>query len=234
MKHTPRTRCVIAPHAALLAFTLVELLTVIAIIGILAAIIIPVAGNVRNKARGMQCLSNLRQIQVANILYAADNKDTYVPIRDDTHEAEYGSRWWRSNPHFLAILSPRPTMVEQLKCPLGKALYDSTSNKHSTAYGYNSTSLSPGGITGLWQVKVSDVQRPSRTIAFVDALDQHVKYANSNDYTGEEVATNQTTSYRHGAAANVVYWDGHAALVKRDQLAKDAADLNKPQWMTVE
>lgn len=54
-------------------FTLIELLTVIAIIGILAAILIPVVGAVRESARSAKCQSNLRQIGAAVHAYMADN-----------------------------------------------------------------------------------------------------------------------------------------------------------------
>jgi prepilin-type N-terminal cleavage/methylation domain-containing protein len=56
-------------------FTLIELLTVIAIIGILAAILIPVVGNVRKSAKAANCVSRLRTIGTAAVLYAADNRD---------------------------------------------------------------------------------------------------------------------------------------------------------------
>lgn len=56
------------------AFTLVELLTVIAIIGILAAIIIPVVGKVRAAGQKSNCASNLRQIGVALTSYISDHK----------------------------------------------------------------------------------------------------------------------------------------------------------------
>jgi prepilin-type N-terminal cleavage/methylation domain-containing protein len=59
-------------------FTLIELLTVIAIIGILAAIIIPTVGKVRQTARQAQALSNLRQLAAATLLYAQDHKG-YAP-----------------------------------------------------------------------------------------------------------------------------------------------------------
>ncbi|RRJ95936.1 prepilin-type N-terminal cleavage/methylation domain-containing protein [Opitutaceae bacterium TAV4] len=61
------------------AFTLIELLTVIAIIGILAAILIPVTGAVREKAKKVQCTSNLHQMGVALIAFANDNKAGRLP-----------------------------------------------------------------------------------------------------------------------------------------------------------
>src|SRR5438046_466650 len=59
-------------------FTLVELLTVIAIIGILAAILIPVVGSVRQRAKNTQCVSNLRQWSQAVLLYANEHKGMYA------------------------------------------------------------------------------------------------------------------------------------------------------------
>lgn len=57
------------------AFTLVELLTVIAIVGILAAIIIPTVGKVRETAQRTVDANNLREIVKAAHLYAAENND---------------------------------------------------------------------------------------------------------------------------------------------------------------
>lgn len=54
------------------AFTLIELLTVIAIIGILAAILIPVVGAVRENARQTKCMSNLRQVALAVLTYESE------------------------------------------------------------------------------------------------------------------------------------------------------------------
>lgn len=56
------------------AFTMVEMLTVIAIIAVLAAIIFPVAATVREKARQSTTMSNLHQIQVALKMYKLDNR----------------------------------------------------------------------------------------------------------------------------------------------------------------
>ncbi|MBI4624494.1 MAG: prepilin-type N-terminal cleavage/methylation domain-containing protein [Verrucomicrobia bacterium] len=57
------------------AFTLIELLTVIAIIGILAAIVIPTVGTVREKAQRAVDANNLREIVKATQIYAGENGD---------------------------------------------------------------------------------------------------------------------------------------------------------------
>ena len=70
-------------------FTLIELLTVIAIIGILAAIIIPTVGKVRETARRSVDSSNLRQVGQASIIFAADNRDV-LPATNGTFDGANG------------------------------------------------------------------------------------------------------------------------------------------------
>lgn len=62
-------------------FTLIELLTVIAIIGILAAILIPVVGRVRESAYQATCMSNLRQIGLAILTSESENNRLPGPTR---------------------------------------------------------------------------------------------------------------------------------------------------------
>ncbi len=78
------------------AFTLIELLTVIAIIGILAAILIPVVSAVRESARKSVCQSNLRQVGVGVHLYASDHEDHLPPV--STSASAFTTYWlWRGN-----------------------------------------------------------------------------------------------------------------------------------------
>lgn len=70
-------------------FTLIELLTVIAIIGILAAIIIPVVGKVRTSAKRAQGISNLRQVVVAGLSFAQDNRGRW--FKSDNENGEFYS-----------------------------------------------------------------------------------------------------------------------------------------------
>ena len=62
-------------------FTLIELLVVIAIIAIIAALLFPVFAQARERARMTACVSNMRQIGHALMLYVQDYDETFPHIR---------------------------------------------------------------------------------------------------------------------------------------------------------
>ncbi|MBU0608118.1 MAG: DUF1559 domain-containing protein [Armatimonadetes bacterium] len=99
-------------------FTLIELLVVIAIIAILAAILFPVFAQARGKARQTSCLSNLKQIGLATMMYAEDY-DNCTPLlnvlfptpRDATEESVDSLR----SP--LVVLNPYVKNRQVFVCP---------------------------------------------------------------------------------------------------------------------
>ncbi len=97
-------------------FTLIELLVVIAIIAILAAILFPVFAQAREKARQTSCLSNLKQVATAFVVYMQDY-DGVVPLYESGAKLVYNNVPQSMNSYWPALLEPYTKNYTLFHCP---------------------------------------------------------------------------------------------------------------------
>jgi prepilin-type N-terminal cleavage/methylation domain-containing protein len=131
------------------AFTLIELLVVIAIIAILAAILFPVFAQAREKARGIACVSNGRQLGTALMMYVQDYDETY-PCGWSSNDN--GRSMWRNTIEPYVQKYQKNTVDMYDMNGRSRGLFSCPSQPGSpqsygpTAYGYNAR----GGMTAGW------------------------------------------------------------------------------------
>lgn len=97
------------------AFTLVELLAVIFILGLLSSLLAPAVTNARSKAESSACLSNLRQIGIALWLWIPDHGNVFPPIENDSKNPIYGDDDQAKT--LYGTLQPYGIQLKTLACP---------------------------------------------------------------------------------------------------------------------
>ncbi|RRJ95632.1 prepilin-type N-terminal cleavage/methylation domain-containing protein [Opitutaceae bacterium TAV4] len=229
------------------AFTLIELLTVIAIIGILAGILIPVTLRVRDSAWAARGISQKRQITLALAAYATENKNYYPPVM-----VVVGSDYLEWNRHPLlpylpartnsrgigdgyheifadpkAVSKGNPGVKVRCGYSAGGTLYRPPTNQ-------NLTSTNPGNPSSPdFGRRLDTIENPKNAVLFFDAVvnsatnkDKSVVGVTWTDFNADlvklsdKLADNDAIDYRYRGTAQFAFADYHVEALT-PQKAKD-------------
>ena len=205
------------------AFTLIELLVVIAIIAILAAIIFPVFAQVRGNARKIACVSNLKQIGMANLMYSQDYDD--LPVWGGDPPDLSGA--WGNNPD-VALFRPQHEVLmpyiknrEVWRCPADTG-FDYCGPYEGTTLPSHPSSYAKWGSSYITRTEIILMQRPLSTLEAVTFDGQTLGSAGIGLFFdavgywhGSKTLFGNRDSYRN----NSLYLDGHAkSLINADYL----------------
>ena len=222
-------------------FTLIELLVVIAIIALLMAFLIPALHRAREQGARAVCLSNVKQLTVAWVLYAQDNDykivngSTFFSRRGET--AWVGAQWQvNGTPEQLrehlkdGVLYKYCEDVDIFKCPTGIRGEVLT---YAIVDAMNGAQMDDGspripGTEGLTVKRLTQLRRPGERFVFVD--EGRISPDSWTVHYNQESWWDQPTM-RHGDGTNFGFADGHSEYWKwKDPRTIKLARLESQQY----
>ncbi|MFH1500147.1 MAG: prepilin-type N-terminal cleavage/methylation domain-containing protein [Verrucomicrobiota bacterium] len=208
-------------------FTLVELLTVIAIVGILASIIIVSIGKVRASARDTRCLSNLRQIGILFTLYRADN-DNRLPVDIQVDQATNATRTWDNYlKDYLQNSSTGARAADVFGCP--SVVPDANTLSVQSSYGINYHLGS--NQTPRLKIPFTSIARPSETFLVTDSDDRAFRRDSQSLMQNGNSRYDIPPVERHSRRFNMLYADGSVRILNFNAMPWGATHSGtEPPW----
>jgi len=163
------------------AFTLIELLVVIAIIAILAAILFPVFAQARNQARKTVCISNMKELGLAQMMYVQDYDEKFSfwgnGVTNDAWAQPEGQGWWmnQTQPYiknYGVYACPNDTRSDADANGWGYAIVLGSTNggKNAPKYYRSSYGVSEFLVSSWGYTAQASVPYPTNTLMYSDAI----------------------------------------------------------------